>query len=50
MDSSVGELSVADAPIQVPLAVALHNDIESWARFDTARGEKEQRNVLSITL
>ncbi len=40
MDSSVGGLSVADAPIQVHLAVALHSDIESWAHFDTARGWK----------
>lgn len=50
MGSSVGELSVTDAPIQVHLAAALHSDIESQAHFDTARGEKQQRNVLSVTL
>lgn len=50
MDSSAGEHSVADAPIQDNLTVAFHSDIEPWAYFDTVRGEKEQRNVLSEML
>lgn len=41
--------SVADAPVQVQIAVALHRDTESRAHFDTARGDREQRNVLSST-
>ena len=50
VDSSVRELSEADAPVEVHLAVAHYSDIDSLARFDTARGEKQQRNVLSVTL
>ena len=44
-DSSVGELSVTDAPIQVHLAIALHGDIVSWALCDTAGSSREMCRV-----
>lgn len=49
MDSSVGGLCSRCPHTQVQIAVALHRDTESRAHFDTARGDREQRNVLSST-
>lgn len=41
-----GELSVPGTFAEADL----HRDMESWAHFDSARGERGQRNVLRVAL